>query len=181
MVGSRKVKNSWGAGECMLAGCSQPAIPPLTACFEHAGAKSLEAIGAVASRKYDDAEYFSPECRKSDAINLVTEAYDSKVKNKQHSDRILEIDSSVNILKQASDAICERSITRDNGEDKSMLKTLKVFSELVGHEVMTESEGWLFMACVKLGRSQQGKFHLDDYIDAAAYVALAGEAAAKEQ
>ena len=35
----------------------------------------------------------------------------------------------------------------------------------------------MFMACVKLSRSQQGDFHEDDYIDAAAYIALAGAAA----
>lgn len=84
------------------------------------------------------------------------------------------------ILKEAANGIRDRAATRDNEKEKSMTRTLRVFSQLVGHEPMPESEGWLFMACVKLGRSQQGGFHLDDYVDAAAYVALAGEAAAKE-
>ena len=84
------------------------------------------------------------------------------------------------ILKQASDAIQNRAITRDNSEsERSMQRTVNIFNGLINFDLMTEPQGWLFMACVKLARSQQGQFHLDDYIDAAAYIALAGEAAAR--
>ena len=92
----------------------------------------------------------------------------------------LRLSRAAAILRDAGDAICERQITRDNGSEKSMRRTLRVFQSLTGQDLMTESQGWLFMACVKLGRSQQGKFHQDDYTDAVAYIALAGEAAAKE-
>ena len=42
---------------------------------------------------------------------------------------------------------------------------------------LTEEEGWIFMVFLKLARSQQGEFKLDDYVDMAAYAALAGESA----
>ena len=84
------------------------------------------------------------------------------------------------ILKQASDAIQNRAITRDNSDtERSMARTINIFNGLINSDLLNEANGWLFMACVKLARSQQGQFHLDDYIDAAAYIALAGEAAAR--
>jgi hypothetical protein len=42
---------------------------------------------------------------------------------------------------------------------------------------MTEEQGWLFMALLKMVRSQQGELRMDSYEDGAAYFALAGEAA----
>lgn len=83
------------------------------------------------------------------------------------------------ILHAASEAIRDRSATRDHDGKKSMTITVDQFNKLADTE-LTEREGWLFMACVKMGRSQQGAFHVDDYIDAASYIALAGEAAACE-
>jgi hypothetical protein len=85
------------------------------------------------------------------------------------------------ILREAYDAIQERAIVRDNSEsERSMQRTVDLFNGLINDNLMTESLGWLFMVAVKMGRSQQGQFHLDDYVDAAAYIALAGEAAAKD-
>ena len=87
---------------------------------------------------------------------------------------------SLQILKSATDAIQNRAITRDNSEtERSMERTVQIFNSLINSDLLNEAQGWLFMACVKLARSQQGEFHMDDYIDAAAYVALAGESAAK--
>ena len=80
------------------------------------------------------------------------------------------------ILLDAANAISDRSDIRDDDCGKSMIRTVAMFNNLTG-EMITEKEGWFFMACVKLARSQQGQFHLDDYIDASAYIALAGEAA----
>jgi len=86
------------------------------------------------------------------------------------------LDKSKDILLAAAMAINDRASVRDDDCGKSMARTVGFFDSLTGKE-MTEREGWLFMACVKLSRSQQGQYHEDDYIDAAAYIALAGAAA----
>ena len=134
----------------------------------------------VGLHKYEDSEYYCPECRTTDVIPQSSTVCASELRYNGHPDHERNISSAANILKQASDTIFDRSITRDAGKEKSMGRTVDFFNGLMGDEILTEREGWLFMACVKLGRSQQGKFHLDDYLDATAYVALAGEAAAKE-
>ena len=86
------------------------------------------------------------------------------------------MDKAQDILISGAMAIKDRSSVRDDDCGKSMSRTVGFFDSLTGKE-MTEREGWIFMACVKLSRSQQGEFHEDDYIDAAAYIALAGAAA----
>ena len=83
------------------------------------------------------------------------------------------------ILHASKEAIQDRSSTRDHDGQKSMRRTVDFFN-ILADTSLTEREGWLFMACVKLCRSQQGSFHVDDYTDAASYVALAGECAASE-
>ena len=45
---------------------------------------------------------------------------------------------------------------------------------------LTETQGWLFMALLKMSRAKGGEFNSDDYIDGAAYFALAGESAEVE-
>lgn len=50
------------------------------------------------------------------------------------------------------------------------------FEALTGH-ALTEQQGWLFMALIKIKRSQTGAADLDHYVDGANYLALAGEAA----
>lgn len=62
--------------------------------------------------------------------------------------------------------------------ERSMGKIVGMFKELTSHE-LTEAEGHLFMCCLKLARSTQGAFRLDNYEDLAAYAGLAGEAAAQ--
>ena len=87
--------------------------------------------------------------------------------------------SARSILKDASDAVQARAILRDIDTEKSMGRATRIFNSIADSHVMSEVDGWMFMAVLKIARAQQGKFHLDDYIDAAAYIALAGEAAAK--
>ncbi len=43
---------------------------------------------------------------------------------------------------------------------------------------LTATQGWRFMICLKLARASQGAHRPDNYVDGAAYCALAGEAAA---
>ena len=85
------------------------------------------------------------------------------------------MDKSIEILQGGIDCIVDRSATRDDDTGKSMIRTVDIFDKLTGND-LSPREGWLFMACVKIARSQQGRFCLDDYIDGAAYIALAGEA-----
>lgn len=80
------------------------------------------------------------------------------------------------LLIEAADTIDQRGKQRDqaNGE-RSMARTVAAFNALTGKE-LNEVDGWKFMAVLKLARSRCGH-NLDDYIDGAAYMALAGEAA----
>ena len=45
----------------------------------------------------------------------------------------------------------------------------------------TGERGWLFMAILKMVRSQQGNYRADNYEDLAAYSSLMGEAACEER
>ncbi|WP_444902202.1 DUF6378 domain-containing protein [Microbulbifer sp. SSSA007] len=73
----------------------------------------------------------------------------------------------------------DRAEQRDSEDgERSMTKTVTAFNALYGHCV-TEEQGWMFMALLKQSRASVGVFVADDYEDGAAYVALAGEAAAK--
>jgi len=85
------------------------------------------------------------------------------------------MDKAQDILQAGIDAITDRSAARDDDTGKSMVRTVDIFDKLTGND-LSARDGWLFMACVKIARSQQGAFHIDDYTDAAAYIALAGEA-----
>lgn len=79
------------------------------------------------------------------------------------------------ILIAAADCIGERASQRDHADgERSMALAVKTFNALTSRE-MTEREGWVFMAILKLARAENGRDHLDDYIDGAAYIALAGE------
>ena len=81
------------------------------------------------------------------------------------------------ILIEATATITERGVQRDaaaSGE-RSMAKTVAAFNGLTGRD-LTEKEGWFFMTVLKMARSMNGKSpRRDDFVDGAAYFALAGE------
>lgn len=83
------------------------------------------------------------------------------------------------ILEAAAQHMRDRASTYDapNGE-RSMEKTVRMFNQLLGFEALTTEQGWMFMAILKIVRSQQGAFRQDNYEDLAAYAALAAEEAA---
>ncbi|WP_219909548.1 DUF6378 domain-containing protein [Chromobacterium haemolyticum] len=85
------------------------------------------------------------------------------------------------ILKTAAQTMKERAASRDRVEvgERSMKRAVEAFNALTG-AALSEVQGWQFMAVLKLARANGGKFHLDDYVDGAAYMALAGEAASAE-
>jgi hypothetical protein len=92
------------------------------------------------------------------------------------------------ILQMASHSIAERARQRDHETgERSISRAVAMLNELRTpvtpgkQEYMTDREGWIFMALLKLSRAQGGAHHIDDYLDAAAYIALAGECAEKQQ
>ncbi|WP_223253431.1 DUF6378 domain-containing protein [Chromobacterium amazonense] len=88
--------------------------------------------------------------------------------------------TAIQVMEEGLKAMKERAKLRDSAEgERSMKAAVEAFNALTGTG-MTEEEGWLFMAVLKAARSRKGHFHIDDYVDGAAYFALAGEAAATE-
>lgn len=88
---------------------------------------------------------------------------------------------AVQILNEAVAIMAERgkSYDKSGGEaERSMPKIVAMFNALTGHE-LTPEQGWKFMCCLKLARSEQGEYREDNYLDGAAYMALAGEEASE--
>ena len=84
--------------------------------------------------------------------------------------------SAQDILDAAHEAIGASAASRDVDKERSMARTVSTFNALTGHK-LTEVQGWQFMAVLKLARAQGARLNMDDYIDGAAYMALAGECA----
>jgi len=82
------------------------------------------------------------------------------------------------ILETARDAIADRASQRDDEgkAERSMAAAVDAFNALNG-TYLNETQGWMFMAILKMSRARQGMLNLDDYVDGAAYFALAGESA----
>ncbi len=81
------------------------------------------------------------------------------------------------ILLEAAKQIDRRAEQRDLGSERSMARAVELFKVITGATpiVMSETEGWIFMVCLKLARASAGSFCLDDWLDAAAYCALTAE------
>lgn len=85
---------------------------------------------------------------------------------------------AVMILRAGAQHIEDRAASRDLPEgERSMARAVKAFNAMFGKD-LTEVQGWQFMGLLKMSRSAAGAHNPDDYEDAAAYAALAGEAAA---
>lgn len=88
------------------------------------------------------------------------------------------------ILRAGVEAIGDRALERDQPDgERTSARAVRIFNAITartGPAALTALDGWLFLAALKLARSQQGRFKLDDYVDLAAYAALAGECAATE-
>lgn len=99
--------------------------------------------------------------------------------SKREQDRKEKAPKAVQILNEAVAIMAERgkSYDKSGGEaERSMPKIVAMFNALTGHE-LTPEQGWKFMCCLKLARSEQGEYREDNYLDGAAYMALAGEEA----
>jgi hypothetical protein len=84
------------------------------------------------------------------------------------------------ILLEAAQLIASRGASRDVGQERSMKRAVEAFNALTGQNV-TETQGWTFMAVLKLSRAFAGTFQKDDWLDGAAYLALALEHELDEQ
>lgn len=80
------------------------------------------------------------------------------------------------IIQHAGAAMRSRAAERDQAAERSMARTVAIYNAMTGAG-MSELDGWRFMLALKLARSAQGACRLDDYVDLAAYAALAGECA----
>ncbi len=85
------------------------------------------------------------------------------------------------ILMMGEEAMVDRAAQRDDDKssERSMAACVEAFNAIYGTH-MTETQGWMFMVFLKAARARQGDFQVDDFIDGAAYFALAGESASKE-
>lgn len=83
--------------------------------------------------------------------------------------------TATGIISKALFAIDERSKDRDNGNERSMDRAVAIFNAATGLG-MSESDGWLFMICLKLARYKNGDgYNADHFIDTAGYAGLLGE------
>ncbi len=76
------------------------------------------------------------------------------------------------ILNEAADTIAERGLTHGH-YDLTMLRTAKLWSDFLEREI-DPIDVAICMALVKLARSMESA-KVDTYIDAAAYLAIAGQ------
>lgn len=88
---------------------------------------------------------------------------------------------ATDILAAAAKHMADRAATYDKPEgERSMEATVKAFNALVGRD-LTESEGWLLLACLKAVRLfQRPGYHEDSAQDLVAYCALLAESKSKE-
>ncbi len=72
----------------------------------------------------------------------------------------------------------ERGKTYDpsGGEERSMPRIVAAFNAIRGKD-LTETDGWVFMQCLKMVRGAVTPGHIDSSLDGVAYAALAGESA----
>ena len=85
--------------------------------------------------------------------------------------------NAIDILGKAAEHMAARAATYDRPEgERSMPRIVAAFNEITGH-TLTESEGWLLMAILKMVRDRQrAQAHQDSCEDLVAYSALYGEA-----
>ena len=82
-------------------------------------------------------------------------------------------------LDMANDQLKDRASQRDSPDgERSMRRCVEAFNALYGTR-LTETQGWQFMSLLKKARASQGAYRADDFVDDAAYAALAGESEAR--
>ena len=82
--------------------------------------------------------------------------------------------SAADILNVVAETIGDRSAERDTEAERSMKSCIDAFNAMYGHQ-LSETQGWMFMAMLKMSRAKSGKFRADDWVDLVGYTALASE------
>ena len=112
------------------------------------------------------------ECNQMEDTNSVVKASDTMNISKAPS-------PAAYILQVAQEALQERADSRDTPQgERAMPQAVAAFNALYGTSI-TEEQGNMFMVMLKAARSTNGRYKEDDYVDGAAYFALAGEEASK--
>ena len=92
--------------------------------------------------------------------------------------------SAPELLIEAADTIGNRASERDNADgERSMARAVQMFNVWRGPHAgprLSGQEGWAFMVFLKLARAAEGNHHRDDWVDGAAYMALACESIERE-
>lgn len=84
------------------------------------------------------------------------------------------------LLNKAAEIMASRASTYDKPEgERSMAATVSAFNTITGQD-LTEAQGWLLMAVLKMVRDNQHSLpHVDSCEDFVAYASLYGEARLK--
>lgn len=83
------------------------------------------------------------------------------------------------IVGEAISVIEDRAKDRDNNQERSMDRAVQIFNAATGLG-MSESDGWLFMICLKIARHKNGNaFNVDHFVDIAGYAGLLGESVSR--
>lgn len=83
--------------------------------------------------------------------------------------------TAASILKAGLDALLKNAALRDMpAGERSAPKAAAILTAWTGHK-WSAVDVWKCLIAVKMARESQGAVHLDDYVDAAAYLALLGE------
>ena len=92
--------------------------------------------------------------------------------------------SAPELLIEAADTIGNRASERDNADgERSMARAVQMFNVWRSPHArpgLSEHDGWAFMVFLKLARAAEGKHRRDDWVDGAAYMALACESIERE-
>lgn len=85
--------------------------------------------------------------------------------------------AATKLLDRAAQHMRDRATTYDKPSgERSMGQTVTAFNAVTGHSI-TESQGWMLLALLKMVRDQHAlEGHQDSCEDAVAYTALYGEA-----
>lgn len=125
-------------------------------------------------RKLRDAEMARPDVKE-----VVASFIGSGHTRREPRNTDYDVQPARDILGCGMKELADREQTYDApGGERSMAKTVAAFNAIYGLG-MTEVQGWQFMELLKIVRSSQGKFKPDNFVDGAAYAALAGEAASR--
>ena len=129
------------------------------------------AIKAHSFHEFNDGEKFTQE--QFDITDNASEHFE-ELKDKLESE--FKDSRAQNILSKGAAHMQDRAATYDKEGERSIPSVVKAFEAITGHS-LTNEQGWLFMALLKMVRTQKGDYRADNYEDLAAYSALMGEQA----